>query len=374
MIFMRVAVLADCHIDHRSHGLDAFGAWRRACKWVTGHEVDVAVIAGDMFHTGHADGVAINRAMRGLNHITKAGIPVLIVIGNHEWIDAQSPSGSVRRTLQAEAFDCMPGVKVCTEPGIVAIPNTDLRIAALPWPKPGEGHLAQAEAAGRMAEALSDNGPNLCVAHAAVEGATVITKRGSERDLWGVTGEPVTPLEAIDIPEIFGHTSVGHIHRRQNLSPTCSYVGSNEAFTFADEGQAKGFSILDLDGSTGRWHEQQVVVGDHHFVTVEVGGDMEQLPEHAIVRLIVPDETPNEQVIEVKHTLNERGMQLGRIDYEADKPDMSDISPDVFCDGQLAHGGIQPSDLMDIWYDRKNLPKEDRTAVTDLMNKVFVTI
>lgn len=336
------------------------------------NKVDLAVIAGDLFDTGHADGIAMNRVAGGLNHMAQAGVPVLFVIGNHEWINAYTPSGGMKRTLQAEMFAHFANVYVCRDPEIVDIPNTDLRIAALPWPKPGDPHSAQADAAKGFAdELLNHSGPRLCVAHAAVEGATVITKTGSERDLWAFTSEPVTPIADIDIPEAFAHTTIGHIHRRQSLSPTCSYVGSNEAFTFADEGQAKGFSVLDWHDDN-RWEENQIVVGEHIFRTVSVGEDISDLPESANVRLFIPTGADSASIAETHQDLADAGVRLRGEKHEADDPKSEGFDLDEFCDGaQLAHAGMSREELMYIYFDREGTPDKDREAVLELADTVF---
>lgn len=365
---MRVAVLADCHIDHGHHELDAITAWTDACRWIAEERVDIAIIAGDMFQDGKTSGETLNIAGDGLEEITKAGVPVLIVLGNHEWYKSPMPRTAADRFLPVHFLGRLPRVKVVTDPQIVTVPNTDLRIAALPWPRPGDPDDVQAEAAQRMSDQLNDhNGPRICVAHAAVSGAKTVTKTGSERDLWTFTKEPVVPVGALDIPEAFGHTALGHIHRRQNLTPTCSYVGSNEAFTFADENQTKGFSLFEWDDRRRRWDETQIPVGVHRFVTVTIGDDMPDDLENTHVRLHVPAGLGVDDVTEARELIRLNGGNWMHDVHEDDVPD--DV--EMLSGENLAHEGMSVFELLDILWERDNTPKKERPHLNALAGELF---
>ena len=99
---MKVAVLADCHVDHGVHQRWASTAWKRATTDIANETFDVCVVAGDLFHTGKPVSEAVMVCVDGLKTMTAAGVQVLVVAGNHEWIrvrsrDAHRPPCSGRR-------------------------------------------------------------------------------------------------------------------------------------------------------------------------------------------------------------------------------------------------------------------------------------
>ena len=66
--------------------------------------------------------------------------------------------------------------------------------------------------------------------------------------------DPVLLLGNVSIP-VFDYVALGHIHRHQVLmeQPPVVYSGSLERFDFGDEGEEKGFYVVNLDvGSKGK--------------------------------------------------------------------------------------------------------------------------
>lgn len=364
---MRIAVLADSHIDHGVHGLDGADAWSAATDWIVDHQPDLVVVAGDMFHTGRPNGVALNRAAAAFERIAKADVATLVIAGNHEWIGAKA--AATGRCLPIEAFSGLPKVKVVRSPAAVGV--GDLKVAALPWPEPGQHADSVTAAAGTLAEKLAGHdGPRVCVAHAAVQGASVVTRRGTELDLWRFADEPVVPLADIDIPEAFTHTVLGHVHRRQSLSSTCGYVGSTEALGFADAGQVKGFSVLDWDDSRQRWNETLVPVGVHEFATIDIGGDgewadaLDRLREGSHVRLRAAAEAGADDIAEARAAVRDRDGRVLQVQYE-DIADNDGLDDDMDSRPE-AHPEMSLEELLDRWYETAAVPEPDRPHVTRL--------
>ena len=375
---MRIAVLSDSHIDHNVHGLNAHAAWEAATKWIAEHGAELAIIAGDMFHTGYSKGVALNVAADGFARMTKAGVPVLVVVGNHEWIgyEAGASPSSTGKCLPVELLDSIPKVRVLRRPKLVSVPGSDLVVAAIPWPEPGQGAREVESAVARIADnALKHDGPRIAVAHAAVEGATVKTQRGSELDLWRFGEEPVVSLNAIDIPEAFGRTVLGHVHRRQALSDTCGYVGSTECMSFSDEGMAKGFSVFEWDEQTKGWSEELIPVGIRSFLTLNVGEEFDpydqilDMDEGAFVRFRVHGGGAG-MVAEARSVIRENGgvfMPKATV-YETTASESFDDDLDAWmeeaAENELAHEDMELTELMPIWYNFADVPEEDRPGVT----------
>lgn len=370
---MRVVVLSDSHIDHGVHGFDAHDAWRNATEWVLEHGAELVVVAGDMFHTGRSGGVSLNLAGDSFVSWGKADIPVVVLVGNHEWIGARP--AATGKCLPVEAFDGYSKVRVVRKPRLIKVPNSDLAVAAMPWPEPGQGAEHVEAAAGRLAEKCEQHdGPRIAVAHAAVEGASVKTLRGSEIDLWRFASEPVVSLDAIDVPEAFGHTALGHVHRRQSLSDTCSYVGSTEAMGFSDQNMLKGFSSFEWDDTAGRWDEVFVEAGVRRFLTLDVMPGCEGIEDQmlemepgTLVRLRFGDGADSGDASAARASVKEGGGSvIARIDASTDRGSGDD--PEEWLeeadDETLAHFDMTLEELMERYCEHVNVPESDRAPVT----------
>lgn len=111
---MKVAVLADCHIDHGVHGEWADGAWDNATRTIADEGFDAAVVAGDLFHTGKPSTEAMLRCASGLRRMTEAGTQVLVIAGNHEWSGVKATEGHRPPVMLFEDID---GVTALITPG-----------------------------------------------------------------------------------------------------------------------------------------------------------------------------------------------------------------------------------------------------------------
>ena len=274
---MKIAALADCHIDHGRHnGQWNNEAWADAMSKIGAGGYDACLIVGDMFERGQAAGEALNLVGESLKGLVRQGIQVVYVVGNHEWI--RVPPGHRPAALTLGLID---GVHVMSEPGWVKAGELD--VACLPWPLvDGE---QQEESAKRLKdEASGIDGPRIAAAHAMVVGAKGLTRHGSEMDL-ASAGSATAGMADVDEPDVFARTLLGHVHRRQDLSPTCSYVGSIDRITFADEGQTRGYSELVWDEITSSWSEKLVTVATRDFKTIAPGADLEGIPKGTFIRM-----------------------------------------------------------------------------------------
>ena len=279
--------MADCHIDHGVGGLDAKGAWRAAWQYVAETKPDLAIVAGDLFHDGEPSAAALNYAGDGFSLAARSEVPVLLIAGNHEWIRVERET---KKSLPIEVYSSYPNVRVIKTPKLVRV-KEDLMIAAIPWISPQCGLADTLTAINGFAKQLSSfQGARLLAGHAFIKGG----ERGTELELIAAMGhEPLIPLSVIDQPAAFGHSVLGHIHNRQNLSQSCSYVGSTDRLTFADEGKPRGISDFTWNDNNKRWTETLVPVAQHKFRTYIIGVDdppssKEELDPNTQVRLQVP--------------------------------------------------------------------------------------
>ena len=272
-------MLADCHIDHGTHRLWADGAWEQACADIAAGGYVAAVVAGDLFHTGRPSAEALMRCVQGLRCMTRAGVRVVIVAGNHEWIGVRA---ALQHRPPTAVLDELPDVVAVTQPAGLHVCD-GLWVAALPWPAASMAGQ-QPQHALRLAEqATHVDAARLAVGHAAIVEA--VRWPGSEAELSAAPPAATAALADVDHPDVFERTLLGHFHTPRALSPTCGYVGGLECFTFADEGRVGGWVSLDRVG--GGWVPTFVEAGKHRFETIDMDTDLAAVAAGTVVRVRV---------------------------------------------------------------------------------------
>ena len=99
---MRFLHLADVHLGCRRYNLeertkDFFRAWYDVIEnHAIPNKVDFILIAGDFFDRRNIDPQAMNHAIAGLERLKDAGIPVVVIEGNHDQREAVSEHSWMR--------------------------------------------------------------------------------------------------------------------------------------------------------------------------------------------------------------------------------------------------------------------------------------
>ena len=108
---MKFLHLSDVHLGCTRYQLaesprDFFDAWYDVLeKYAIGEQVDFVLICGDFFHKRNVDPQTMNHAVFGLRQMEKAGIPVVVIEGNHDqhyndvshsWLRSLSDWGLIR--------------------------------------------------------------------------------------------------------------------------------------------------------------------------------------------------------------------------------------------------------------------------------------
>lgn len=245
---MRVLFVADTHlgfdlparprVDRRRRGPDFFACFARALEPALRGESDVVVHGGDLLYRSRVPASLVYRALHPLLRVADAGVPVLLVPGNHE-----------RSAIPYPLLAAHPHLHVFREPSTVVIERSGLRVAfggfpcaravrrAFPALLAATGYR-QVEADARV----------LCI-HQCVEGATCGPAPGfTFRD-----GEDV--VRASDLPDDVAAVLCGHVHRHQvlrrdlrgrRLPAPVVYAGSVERTSFAERDETKGFVMAGI--------------------------------------------------------------------------------------------------------------------------------
>lgn len=326
-----------------------------ACLRAADEGCDAVIVAGDLFHTGRPSSEAVFLAMDRLRECEQSGAEIVFVAGNHEWIGT---SRHLKPRSPGDLFGLMGWHAPAAPRGIVT--RSGLWVGALPWPRGAEDGYT-GDAARLAEEAARFDGPKLAVAHVPI--AEACLHPGSEADLRVLSRHWSVPAADMDL-EPFGLVKCGHIHRRQDITGTLGYVGSLDRFTFSDEGQSKGFSLLTAD-SAGSWSEELIVSNRaRQFRTVTVDADLDDLPVGALVRVEL---RAGETAADVdRNRIAEAGGRLVRVEpppSAAADTERAEPLPDTVLSS--------PGELLAEWSDRNRLADGEARRLADLGDRLL---
>jgi exonuclease SbcD len=258
---MRLLHTSDWHIGRSLHGTDLLAEQESVLSGlaavVAAENVDVVVIAGDVYDRAVPSADATGVLDRVLSRLRAAGAAVVLTPGNHD---------SARRLGFASGLLAVSGVHVraatpaLDEPVLLADEHGEVAVYGLPYLEPEvarhELGLSEGGASGRSHEAvlgaamdrvradlfLRPGARSVVLAHAFVGGGVASE---SERDICvgGVDLVPASVFDGVD------YVALGHLHRPQTLSPRLRYSGSPMSYSFGEAGQEKLVWLVELDAS-----------------------------------------------------------------------------------------------------------------------------
>ena len=311
---MRILHFSDLHIGVENYGqtdpetglstrlADFLSSLDEVVEYALTEDVDLVLLAGDAYKGRDPSQTHQREFAKRLSRLSEASIPSFLLVGNHDLPNAVSRATAVEifQTLQ------VPYLQVGSNLQNYTIPTKSgpLQILAVPWPR-RSGILSREESRGltieevrqavqdRMtqaiyarAESLDPDVPAILTGHVTVNGATV----GTERSM--MLGQDHVLLAGdIGRPQV-DYVALGHIHKHQilrNENPFMAYSGSLQRVDFSEEGDDKGFCVVDMDPAAPQG--KRLTDFDFHrldarrFVTVDVTvpvGDPD--PTSAVVR------------------------------------------------------------------------------------------
>ena len=316
---MKLLHCADIHLGYETHGrLDpATGLnsrlldFRRSFDFMVARaleeDIDVFVFAGDAYRTADPTPTQQKLFAEALRPIAEAGIPILMVVGNHDHpvsfgkassvdifgvLGAAAGGGSVRvyRTPTRETIETKAG---------------PLRFIAMPWPirslilskdehRGKSPHEIRAFIEERYADFIQSAAeearrdfadvPVLMAGHFSVQGAEL---SGSERASL-IAHEPKWSVGQLAQPGI-DYVALGHIHRYQDRNleafergdgPPVVYSSSIERISFKEHDAEKGFVLVDIEPQAGGGKTTRyafVATPARRFVPIEA--DLTEAPD-----------------------------------------------------------------------------------------------
>lgn len=269
---LRLAHTADLHLgSYLGHGpmgpdgvplrlRDQVQTWVHMAKAMVEAEINACIFAGDGFRSPVPNPTAIDGFIQGLQVLQAARIPVLMVVGNHDYSNVPGEVSALE-VLADEGVTVVrePRLELLTTPGgwplcqVVCVPyfwRSNLLAR--------EPDLTREQADGRCAElagamihgfvaqaAANEDFPTIAAVHHIVEGVSVGASgfgNGRPDDVH----VPSSPLRH----ELLSYVACGHIHRAQDLPGGIRYCGSPHQLDFSEEGDDKSWTLVEIGAST----------------------------------------------------------------------------------------------------------------------------
>lgn len=240
---MKIIHLADTHLGFRQYagkldperGLnqrecDVYDAWQRAVDIAIDRNPGLVIHAGDLFDSSRPTPFAITQALDGFRRLREAGIPVVVIAGNHSTARFRSAHGSVFQILERFGIHA-----VWNGPQTIRI--NGVAVHACPHEPDAEGLMA--DVAGFELDPTAD--ANVLVLHAGLEAV---------KNSYGEVNEVEINPEMLARSE-FDYIALGHLHRFQTPQINAIYPGSLERLDFNDLAGDKAVLEIDLGAGPG---------------------------------------------------------------------------------------------------------------------------
>ena len=260
---MRLLHTGDWHLGARLGSQDRlpdqFGRLDEICRYLDDREVDVLLVAGDVFDEHRAEPLAriIARLARLLRPHIEAGMWAVFIAGNH---DREHVFPLIEGLQDLVAGDARPRVVFAWRPALVPVTARSgerVQLMLLPYPTPTRYELADqrwpSPDAKRqaLAQALREGIGELAREARSTPGAPVVLcghflVRGVREGLYQLSEQEDVPVEPGDLPS-YAYIALGHIHKPQTVgAPHIRYCGSLERMNRGEADDRKMALLADV--------------------------------------------------------------------------------------------------------------------------------
>jgi len=395
---------ADVHLGMETYGrwdpetglsmrlMDFLAAFDRIVDRALTEAVDLAIFAGDAYKTRDPTPTYQREFAIRIRRLAQAGIPVVLVAGNHDTPNAFGRANAI------EIFDTLEveNIYVIQWAQVLDIPTRHgrVQVVGLPWITRST-ILAREEYKGLSLEeinaliadkvthlvtnpqdglitCLDPSLPTVFTAHGTVQGATY----SSERSV--MLGQEMTLPPSLVAHPAFDYAALGHIHKHQVLNdhPPVVYSGSIERIDFGEEGEQKGFILAQIQRGGAEW--EFIPLPTRPFVTIEVearGPDptaqviaaiRSREIKDAVVRLIIHTAAEQEPLLrdeEIRREL-EPAFYLSALIRDVERPARLRL-------GSQAIAELTPEALLRYYLESKGLSAERTEMLMRYAREIF---
>jgi exonuclease SbcD len=252
---MRLLHTGDWHLGARLGNQDRLpdqlARLEEVCRYLDEREVDVLLVAGDVFDEHRSEALAriIARLARLLKPRIEAGLWAVFIAGNH---DREHVFPLIRGLQDLVTAEGSPRVVFTERPALVPVTarsGEQAQLMLLPYPTPTRYDLPDPPKAGwpspdakrqALAEALRERIGELSHEARLTPGVPVVLcghflVRGVREGFYQLSEQEDVPVEPSDLPA-YAYIALGHIHKPQTVgAPHIRYCGSLERM---DRGEA----------------------------------------------------------------------------------------------------------------------------------------
>ena len=266
----------DTGLSTRLH--DFLETFDELVDYAIGANVDLALFCGDAYKSRDPSQTHQREFAKRIVRLSKAGIPSFLLIGNHDTphVQGRATSLDIYRTLP------LPMVTIGDSASTYRVdtPGGPIQIVAVPWVRRSQ-LLARDEMRGLstieinakisdtltniiqiQAQHLDPDIPAILAGHVTVNDA----RTSSEQSMM-LGSDHVLLRSSVALPQ-FDYVALGHIHKHQVIGrkPHVVYSGSIQRIDFGEEGDEKGFCVIELD--TSKPQGCRMKESDFHFQPV----------------------------------------------------------------------------------------------------------
>ncbi len=216
---------------------DFYDAWQQVIEAIFVHHPDVVLHTGDLFHTPRPSNRAIRIALESIQKISDAGIPLVIISGNHETPRIKA-TGSIFESIALfnhvyAAYNSVYERFRINGCDFHCVPHCSL--------------TEELEAAFAAVTIAPDAEKNVFLTHGAWSGKQVYGM--------GEFNEQRIPDVESALGIEFDYIALGHYHKRLDVTPNACYCGSTERTSMNEAGNTCGYLLVDLDSGERTYHE-----------------------------------------------------------------------------------------------------------------------
>lgn len=335
-------------------------------------KVDLVIFAGDAYKDRNPAPTFQREWSRRIMRLSRAGIPTLLLVGNHD------VSPALGRAHALENFDTLevPSVRVLDRPQFLRpadLGGLPLQVLALPWIsrsglvaaldlQPGNLSEVFEKLGERMGELVSGwleaadpELPIVLTAHGSVHGAAL----GGERSM--MLGRDLDlPGSLVKDPRL-DYVALGHIHKAQDLNkgshPPVVYPGSIERVDFGEAGDEKFFVIAHVARRKTRV-EWRKLAGIRPFVDRSVRLESQEGVTQVILNAFPPAEKLKDAIVRLvleyprdwEAAIDEASLREYMAEcFEFHLAKRPQIEGRIRLPGDQAIGSLDPLELLDIY-------------------------
>lgn len=251
---MRFIHLSDLHIGKRVNGFPMLEDQRYILEQILERTkesaADAVIIAGDIYDKPVPSAEAVDLFDDFLVGLTKLGVMVFLISGNHDSAERISYAGRLLRESQVYISPRFDGtihpISVSDDYGIVnvyLIPYIHPSLVRNAWPEEKIGSYDDAMRVLLEKSGADPNARNLAVVHQFVTagGQSPEETDSEEKHVGGLDNVDASAFDAFD------YVALGHLHGPQRIGrDTIRYAGSPLKYSFSEEKQNKSITLAEL--------------------------------------------------------------------------------------------------------------------------------